>query len=180
LVYEKYFDQWPIIFQLRLKRIYPGRPGVFRFRFSDLALQHTATEGLGEISRFRKFQGRSAGLLRSENRPSAPPGTFPARGGALRYQLTRLWASMKFAVQNLKAVAMGMATAIALSRSNKRYPATVQAPANYTGPVSCVVVSTAEAYCAVVQLRCTCIKIIIYGHQLPNDRHACIIIEARL
>ena len=52
--------------------------------------------------RFRKFQGRSADLLRSENRPSAPPGTFPARGGALQHQLTRLWASMKVAVPPIR------------------------------------------------------------------------------
>jgi hypothetical protein len=63
-----------------------------------IACNAMGTERLGEISRFRKCQGRSADLLRSENRPSAPPGTFPARGGALRYQLTRLWASMKVAV----------------------------------------------------------------------------------
>jgi hypothetical protein len=50
------------------------------------------------ISRFRKFKGRFADLLRSENRLSAPPGTFPARGGTHRYQLTRLWASIQFSV----------------------------------------------------------------------------------
>jgi hypothetical protein len=59
------------------------------------------TGRLGEILRFRKFQGRSADLLRSENRPSAsaPPGTFPARGGALWRCPTRSWGIVKSAVQ---------------------------------------------------------------------------------
>ena len=63
-----------------------------------LSFEHGGTEGLGEISRFRKFQGRSADLLRSENRPSAPPGTFPARGGALRRCQTHAWGIVKSAV----------------------------------------------------------------------------------
>jgi hypothetical protein len=44
------------------------------------------------------FKGRSADLLRSENCPSAPPGTFPARGDTLRRFLTRPWGIVKSAV----------------------------------------------------------------------------------
>jgi hypothetical protein len=69
-------------FSVKVKKLKMQAACIF-LSFVLEALQHTATERLGEILRFRKFQGRSADLLRIENRPSAPPGTFPARGGAL-------------------------------------------------------------------------------------------------
>jgi hypothetical protein len=57
----------------------------------DIHLQGTATHwGQGGWAKYRdsenaKFKAvpRVSGLLRTENRPSAPPGTFRARGGAL-------------------------------------------------------------------------------------------------
>ena len=59
--------------------------------FTSLALQRTGTgtEGLTGILRFRIFQGRCTDIFSGVKIAPLPPlGAFPARRGALRYQLT--------------------------------------------------------------------------------------------